>query len=313
MAITKELLVHIGYHKTASTWLQENLFDNPDSGFQRFFSQKDARDKIALANPLDFNAQELKKYYEEQIDSDKYSVISNERLSGNPHSGGYDSKDIADKIHEAFPEAKILIVIREQRSILFSNYIQYIRAGGPCSIEDYLNPSKRNMATIPLFNYHHFAYLSLVKYYYKLFGKDKVLVLPYELFQEDAKAFCQEICKFTGTKVIEELAFQTRTNRRISTLSSIFLRQSNKLFAKSHFNPSALSLKKAKAGDGEGRGNSYKKILAVDSVIPRPIHKLFDNRLKKIIEAEIGDRYLNSNQELSKLINYELSDYGYLI
>ena len=47
-------------------------------------------------------------------ESDSTPVLSAERLSGNPHSGGYDSLQTAERLHRLFPQAKVLVVVREQ-------------------------------------------------------------------------------------------------------------------------------------------------------------------------------------------------------
>ncbi len=334
-------LIHIGYHKTASTWLQENLFDNEASGFKRFISQREIRDKLILVNGLDFNEEEFKDYYKSLVNDDSCSVISNERLSGNPHSGGYDSKEIADRLKACFPEGKILIVIREQKDMILSTYIQYVRAGGACALHDYLEPSKRNQAIMPLFNYEYFNYYRLVNYYQKLFCKKSVLVLPFELFKNEPEVFAKKISNFASVKGLEELPFAKKTNKRISTLSSIFLRQSNKLFAKSTLNPFATDLnswkeilvnpyhekkivqkseqenpnlvpKTEQVKENEhSRGNNYKNILLLDSIIPKKIHKFFDIRIKEIIAEKLTDRYSEANKKLAEIIDTDLSEYGY--
>ncbi|MDA0772019.1 MAG: sulfotransferase [Cyanobacteria bacterium] len=310
MQTSKPPLIHIGYHKTASSWLQANLFD--DYGFKRFIAQSEIRDRIVLPNALDFKATELRSYYDSCVTNGEFvSVISNERLSGNPHSGGYDSKELADRLYASFPEAKVLIVIREQVSAIFSSYIQYIRVGGPCSIDDYLEPTVRNIPILPLFNFEHFNYCRLVSYYYDLFGKDKVLVLPFELFKNNPVGFCSKITDFTGLAAAETLPFTKTKNKRISSLSSMFLRQSNKLFAKTRLNPSALGKKQSYLGTGSGEGGSYGKILAIDSLIPKSVHEFFDDRLNKIIQETIGDRYQKVNQELAELTGLDLAAYGY--
>ena len=336
-------LIHIGYHKTASTWLQEHLFDNEASGFKRFISQREIRDKLILVNGLDFNAEEFKNYYKKLTDdkSDLCSVISNERLSGNPHSGGYDSKEIADRLKSCFPDGKVLIVIREQKDMILSTYIQYVRAGGACALHDYLEPSKRNQAIIPLFNYEYFNYSRLVSYYQKLFGKEKVLVLPFELFKNKPEEFAERISSFAAVKGLSELPFSKKTNKRISSLSSILLRQSNKLFAKSTLNPFATDLnswkeilvnpkhkkndvRKIEQDDGKNvrktervqenehsRGNNYQNILVLDSIIPKSVHKFFDQRIKEIINEKVAERYSETNKKLADMIDTDLSDYKY--
>ncbi|MBT6843286.1 MAG: hypothetical protein HOA17_05750 [Candidatus Melainabacteria bacterium] len=303
MQTSKSPLIHIGYHKTASSWLQANLFD--DYGFEKYFSQSEIMKRIVLPNALDFNADELRAYYDSVVGADDVSVISNERLSGNPHSGGYDSKEIADRLYASFPEAKVLIVIREQVSAILSSYIQYIRVGGPCSIDDYLNPPKRSLSVLPLFDFEHFNYLRLVRYYYELFGPERVLVLPFEKFKESPVDFCSKVTSFVDLPE-PQLADVKVANKRISTLSSMFLRQSNKLFAKSRLNPAAFGKKQNRLMTGSGEGGSYQKILAMDALIPKSVHKFFDKRLREIIEAKVGDRYKEANEELTELTEPEM-------
>ena len=62
--------------------------------------------------------------------SGQVPVISSERLSGNPDASGFDSAYIATRIADAFPDAKILIMIREQTKLLVANYFQYLKRGG---------------------------------------------------------------------------------------------------------------------------------------------------------------------------------------
>jgi hypothetical protein len=59
-------------------------------------------------------------------------MVSSERLSGNPHSGGYDSAVLAERLHQVFPGARVLVMIREQRSMILSSWAQYVRVGGAC-------------------------------------------------------------------------------------------------------------------------------------------------------------------------------------
>ena len=67
-------------------------------------------------------------------------VLSAERLSGNPDSGGYDSVHVAEYLAATFPEARVLIVIREQADMLVSGYERYVRNGGPGTLRQYGSP-----------------------------------------------------------------------------------------------------------------------------------------------------------------------------
>jgi hypothetical protein len=89
---------------------------------------------LVRARPFDFDAATVRSEFEPMLaDAEREGllpIVSFPRLSGHPYSGGYDSRPIADRIAQVFPEARILIVIREQRSTIVSTYKQYVHAGG---------------------------------------------------------------------------------------------------------------------------------------------------------------------------------------
>ncbi len=308
-----ETLIHIGYHKTASTWLQTHILDNPETLLKRFFSKKDIRDFIVLPHSLDFNSKAVRTHHlklmkqaieTENLSEDTISVISSERLSGHPHSGGYDSKEIADRLKACFPDGKVLIVIREQKSAISSCYLQYVKYGGTCSIKDYIKPPKRGLPVIPLFKFEHFDYVKLIQYYRTLFGEDKVLVIPYELFKDDPQKFYTHIVEFSGAKRLKEIPFGNVTNKRLSYLMSKFARQANKLFVKTTLNPSAPSSEYFS-------NNTIGFFMVLDRLVPKFIKKICDKSLDKYIESQVGERFLEGNKELQKIVNFDLSKYGY--
>lgn len=300
-----QTLIHIGYHKTASTWLQKHLLDNSEAGFKRFLTKACLRDELVTVNPLKFNATELRARYESLLDdSAKVSAISSERLSGNPHSGGYDSKEIADRLKETFPEAKVLIVIREQAAAIESCYLQYVKFGGACSLEDYLNPSHRNLPTIPLFDFAHFNYLRLIKYYTELFGRDNVSILDYAMFKNDPKDFCNRVCDFAGADKLESLPYSKVTNRRLSNFSSNLLRQINKVCIKTRLNPSAADFTFMQE-------TIAKAFLFIDDLLPHTLHEDYDRRQKEFVKAAIANRYQEANRELAEITALDLEAFGY--
>ena len=298
-------LIHIGYHKTASTWLQHELFDKEEYGFKRFFSKKEIREDLITVNSLVFNAQVIKdKDQKLTASSNLVSVLSNERLSGNPHSGGYDSKEIAQRLKASFPDAKILIVIREQESAIASSYLQYVKFGGACSLKDYLEPPHRGGPILPLFDFEFFNYYNLVKEYTELFGKDNVLILPFELFKEKPQDFCQKIFDFTENGIKPELDFNKVSNKRLSFLMSNFARAFNMLFVKSVLNPAAI-------GTPWLSQNLIKIFIGIDRLIPGFIKSPFDKILKRYIKGKVESRYKEGNTKLSELIDINLKEFGY--
>ena len=199
-----KLLIHVGYPKTGSSWIQKSLFQNSSAGFAPLFGidsiTRGAIMKfLILPNALAFDPAQSLKHFQPAIlevtTGGLVPVLSHERLAGTPHSGGYDSKELTNRLAEVFPRAKVLLVIREQRSMIVSTYKQYVRNGGPCSLRIYLHPP-RSDGRMPLFDFQYFEYHRLVGYYQELFGLSNVLVLPYELFRDYPKEFGSRIMAF---------------------------------------------------------------------------------------------------------------------
>lgn len=185
---------HIGYHKTGTTFLQKNIFEK-FSVFNRV-DQFDINRAFIYPGPFHFSLEQARAFVHEKSIGDRINVFSNERLSGGPHYGGRDAREIADRIFHTCPNAKIIIVVREQLSAIQSAYMQYVKACGSLSLKEYVAPSTRR--DLGSFRKEHFEYHYLVGYYQELFGKDKVLCLPYELMRKDLDLFLRSILSFTG-------------------------------------------------------------------------------------------------------------------
>ena len=205
-------LIHIGFHKTASTWLQRELF-HPDSDYfcpltpdrnlnsGKFIGKHFVRDhERHLLSSFVMNTDAVHRAVEavlKYVDpGDRIPVISYERLSGNPHAGGFDARTIADRIKAGFPGARIFCVIREQKDIILSSYHQYLKIGGTDSVADYLTRSYDGRR--PGFSPAAFNYIDLVDYYYRLFSPENVLILPYEMLRDSASEFLGRLGDFTG-------------------------------------------------------------------------------------------------------------------
>src|SRR5438094_721969 len=101
-----EPLIHIGYHKTGSTWLQEQVFCDERFGFVSTDGPLPIDEAFVALNPFTFSAEQARALFSGLLRSaaDKalVPVISHERLSGDVGTGGVDSRMIADRLHETF-------------------------------------------------------------------------------------------------------------------------------------------------------------------------------------------------------------------
>jgi hypothetical protein len=308
-----EPLLHIGYPKTGTTWLQRHLFDNRQLGFQRA-NVGLIRERFTGGNPFDFDAEAcraaLRPEIEQALAVGCRPVFSYERLTGHAFFGGYDARTLADRLHAAYPRARVLVVIREQRSVIYSGYQQYVRGGGGLGLRGYLRPPCRPRRVAPGFRLDYYAYHHLIGYYRGLFGAAGVLVLPFEKFRQEPVAFVEEVCRFAEVQApadaVRSLPYGSKANAGMRPLTVALTRRLNQLFARTEFNPAPPvplpeSLRRAPGLFAE----------AVSRLAPASLHRWVERRMKGIVAAAVQGVYEASNDCTSRLIGIDLSSYGY--
>lgn len=313
----RQPIIHIGYNKTGSTWLQEEVFPLETLGFQSFLSIEDREHiyrSIVRQHAMTFDPQPILNYYEQALaktaNKDLVPIFSNERLSGDPHSAGYDTKELADRLHRMWPEARIILVIREQKSMLLSTYKQYIRAGGPRSLRSYFSPPERGSRRVPMFAFEYFAYDSLIRYYQSLFGKERVLVLPYEQLRKAPQAFVASILTFSGLPADPEqlrtLGFKRKINAGYGPITLRLKRQINRIFIDNGLNPGAWV---ALPYGAERRIVAL--LQQLDRLLPKAWRQGSEQRMKQFIAQSVKGRYATSNQQVEQLTGLDLGAFGY--
>jgi hypothetical protein len=227
------MIIHIGLHKTGTSWLQQVLF-RPEYGFQLVNDAKEPwRDELSrflVTGKQRQSAQQL------QPSADLHQIVSSERLSGHPASGGYDREMIAHRLAEFFPDASILIGTREAAAWRKSVYAQLVREGWTGGMEsDLVALWKR-----PGPNEAYFDVAGLLRLYRKLF--DDVTELPLELLRSNPAAYLQRIAEATGNpKVIDALPEASRkvSENKLSDREIEIQRFANH-FRKSPLNPNPV-------------------------------------------------------------------------
>jgi hypothetical protein len=313
--MARNVLLHVGYHKTGTTWLQRYLFNNKDYGFVSPMSIKDMMELIIFPNSLDFSVDACRAEIDHRLkdveSKDLTTVFSTERFSGHPHSGGYDSKLLGDRLRALFPEARVLICIREQKKMILACYNQYIKKGGAISVSAYLRVFDRKR--VPLFDFRHFMYHRLIRYYQETFGRDKVLVLPYELFVKDGNDYVSKIIEFsTGAPsrmAVDSLPIRQMTNRSVTGFELVMRRLMNfTVGTRNSVNQFSMIPLNGKRTDF-----LFEQIQKLDPIIPDSLNKSITTKFEKTVAEMVGNRYCESNQITSELIGYDLSTFGYQV
>ena len=197
---------HIGYSKTGTKWLQLGyLAQHP--GIADLVSDRRQWDNpvlraLVLSPPGLFEPTYCQELFQQDWDrhckGKKLPVYSAERLAGHPFSGGYDGIHVARRIGRAFPQARVLIVIRNQLTLLPSLYKEMLVGGYLGRFEDLIHPDPAILWAGPAFSLQMLNYCHLVDEYKKWLPGENVRVLLYEELLADPAGFLESISSFMG-------------------------------------------------------------------------------------------------------------------
>jgi len=180
-------LIHIGFPRTGSTYLRY------------FFSQSnyfvhDMRAVSGFKQSVDFSRYSYSLHPEA-----KYFVLSEEELSCwsgpdfnlSSFNRSYDvvryRENLTKTLKDFYGQPKILIVTRGHDAMVKSLYAQYVNYGGRMSFIEFIQSENGN-TLIQLLDYS-----TTVEKYETVFGEDNVIVLPYELMQDNLPLFMRTL------------------------------------------------------------------------------------------------------------------------
>lgn len=301
-------LLHIGYHKTGSTLLQDNFFNDPDGTFAIPDAPRHQLvERFVVPAPYHFDATTARAPYEAFLrasaNSGKIPVLSHERFSGYPPSGGFDSPLIAERLATSFPRARVLIVLREQCASIRSMYSQYITDGGDMSFAAYVSQPQAELSRMPGFSKSFYCYDGLIAQYQALFGAERVLVLPYELLRTEPDVFAARICTFA------EAPFQSIAKCSVNTARPLAMqaaqRRINRWLSDNQLSRSPL-IKVPRATKGFARTRSW-----FEKLVPPSLNDTLDNRLKARVAKTFAGAFAASNVRTATLTGLPLATYGY--
>jgi hypothetical protein len=209
-----------------------------------------------------------------------------------------------------FPQGRVLIAIREQRRMICSLYRQYVRAGGTLSLRSYLDPPRKGRHSMPSFDLDHLKYDRLIRLYLSLFGSERVLVLPFELFSERPHEFVSRILRFAGPGEEAEheaarLPYERRENAAFTWTYVSLRRRLNRHLVRHRFNPTA------RFPIGDRKAHLDRVFARVDRVVPAPLHRRIQRRMTALVEQTSADHFHESNRNTARLTGLDLARYGY--
>ena len=297
-------IVHIGYHKTATTWFQKSIW--PSLASHDWVARKGTQE--ALLNPpgMHFDPRAARSVL--GLDSrSKPVVLSEENLSGYIHNGGLHGligPEMARRIHAVLPEARIVIFVRNQPDAIRASYSQYVAGGGTYGLDKYLHTydsvygALRAPFKAPAFEWEHFQFDRLISLYDGLFGRENVFVYPYEGLKQPEALF-ERLEHDLGIVFPEGITAKRGANVSHSQRGMNGLRFANRFTRQSVANKDWVI-------DPPG-GHALRNVVRffLKAVPGGPF------RLPKRVVEDIERYYAPSNRRLAELRDLPLAELGY--
>jgi len=285
-------IVHIGYPKAASTTLQRNLFAEhyeinnlSANGYTVKYFQDNKNMRKLYHNLVKLTG--IEYYYSDNLklfnnvitkymSSEKRNLFSEEALLNQSLGDNYLK---AYRLKEIFPNAKIIIVLRNQVDLLRSIYDMRCGGGRYIAFDKWLERD------LKYFNANFsggLKFYETVAFYQELFGKHNVEVLLFEELLESIKSFAHKLSAF-----IDIDAEQTNNLLKNKPLNTAKSYQVHNLRVK--FIP----------------GIQFSKVL------PKSTHKYLVNKLTEVLPSKksvMSQYYVDKMHEIYGLSNRKLMD-----
>ena len=296
---TKKVFIHTGLHKTGTTYLQNEIWtqasnytfiSRPYTQHNHAFNQLQYADDTLYNKDLIKN--EISKFDEIPL------LVSDESFSGKPiYFSNINRSLITKRINELFPNAEIILFIRDQLDIMKSHYSSYIKM--PYGIkkidnlfykpnidykfEDTFKKQNPSLDTL-YFNSNDyfihmdcFKYSTLIKMYQQLFKKCHIFL--YEDLANHENEILYQLSDIIGAKLVPK----------------------NKIYNKSL---SSIELEKKRFENKLNLFLSNNKYIRKSIQLINVINPLFstDKELKSKIKLMVKDYYKSDNQILKKLL-----------
>ena len=346
-----KLLIHIGYPKTATTTIQENLFIKlHEAGLINYFGRDNYSNNISFKHAdrilKSFNLNEGFNLDDLKFSTDKVNVISIEELSVpiysrliysreiktgrntvDPFEYQVDPFEYPKRLFSLFNNAvdtiDIMVTIRNQKDLIYSFYVQVYDLFANNKSND--TPAKfifDDGYAVRKKRLKNYYFPDLVEKYEECFGKDNIHILLFEDLLYDPSFINNQLSQMLNVEnsLVQNLLANSHLNKRRKTKTG-YHREIRKATALSNV---VDKLRKIDMVDNliSKIINSYKVRYGSDNKILNMIRKLMHKEghviVPKLNEKEqniIFDEFRESNLKLSERYHIDqekLKKYGYI-
>lgn len=316
----KRIVLHVGLHKTATSFLQERVFPQlpgvafvhplhypqpSDGPIERFMLEVFFRNAACI--DLERHRTAIHAWLAE-VEQDTV-LISSEAIVGWPIENHSNLANNSELLQSMFPNARVILVVRRQDKWVESAYAQLLKAGFSTSIERYVNwnsgtgtfdPYNVGLYNGPNVDARDLDWAGFDRHYRGRFGESAVLTLPFELFADDAPAFLNELYAFLGVDAGPQPDTRERVNERWSDVTAGLARLVNKV---------PMPIKRAirdRVGNQWHPAALFAK--TIDPLLPRRKKSPF---LPEPLARALLELHRPDNQALAERIGRDLGAWGY--
>ena len=236
MVESNNIYIHLGLHKTGSTYLQRVVFAHNAAqlGFLSVRRKKQLSDfGRYLLRENDITYRKEKAYALLTKDNlftnatDEHLLLSDEQFAGSPWNSAKDRKRNFDRLHELFPNANYMLVLREQEALTQSLYLEYVKKGGTANYSQFLTHKGNDLDFSRGFYLQFHEYC---QYITSVIGTQRLKVLFYEELKENPEGFFSTMENFMAQKIEVKATNETK-NPSIGGRNAHWLRFFNRFLS----------------------------------------------------------------------------------
>jgi hypothetical protein len=305
---TPELIVHVGFPKCASTFLQRLVFPHvPGKEYERSTDTSDLYQALSLLHWADGEPDRQKTlaaFRDRAFRDNKRYVVSAEHfvMPGDCLKTRYprpitrsDSAEIIDRIAALDVPTKILVLVREQSSWVRSWHQERVKRHETRSLVEYIAAPEAGK----ILDLIH--YVPLIRKLQGQFGSVNVFPIPFETLRQDPEWFFSKM-PFEFEYTEED---RTKTIKRSLNSEAVLLRR--------NLNRILVLLSGLTGGETDTDRFAYrtvKRITSFDAFFPKVLKQ---SQYEQDYLEEFRRSYAESNAIISAITGYDVSRLGYSV
>jgi hypothetical protein len=294
-------IIHIGYAKTGTTFLQQLVFPNLlGINYQHKLASKKALYPMIVFDSIDYDLAQVEESLK-SLENDQPMLLSEEQLTGSFYQNLACNRTAIAQGLKTLGFNKVIVTIRNQLDALPSLYAQYIHEGGVLPMHDFFSLDEAFHRFNPTFNPGYLCYDRLIHRYHELFGKENVLILLNEELRSDPSGSRKRIADFCGADGVSDRTLTGRDNAALDRRSLAVMRLLNR-YTWNRFSPAARLFP-----------------AFTSTRLRTALHLSFGKMKGGKISLNADDRrrfaayYASSNRQLQTFISSDLASFGYPI